>query len=986
MARRVGRRTGIPLLVLSLWLAAPAVASLTAWSAARAAAQVPAQTATRATARTPAAATAKRPLQIADYALWRTIEHETISDDGRRVAWTYRRVRGDDTLHVRSLDDDTGHLVARGSEPLLSSDGRWMAFFVSLPYLEIEKLEADDETVTRRAGLMDLESGTTLYWDDATSFGFSESASHFFVKKRRPEAEGGGGGSGGGSGRGRGADDRPRGSDLILRNLAEGFEELIGSVDEAAFNEPGTHFAFTVDAAGGDGNGLYLVDLASGARRGLDNSKLRYARLAWSEDGSALAALRGERPEGRAERANELVAFRGVGRALVRHLLAATGGGGLPDGWVISEKGELVWSAQGSAVFLATRRQQDELEPWPEDALPLADVNIWHWNDDRIQSQQQQSAQRDRERTYVAAVHLDGDAPPRLVPIADERMATAEVGRDGRWAIARDDHAYASDWKPDVADYWRVDTRTGERTPVLTEHLRTLGLSPDGRHWLYWKDGHVWDYEIASDRHRNLTGGAPTDFTNQEYDRFGEKPPHGVAGWSADGRAVLLHDRTDLWRQPLDGSPATSLTGGRGAEREMRLRYLQLDPDELAVDLSRPLLLSAFGEKTKQAGFFSLERGRLSELTYEDRRFGTPVKAEDAERYLFTAESWTEFPDLQVSDGDFAERRRVTVANPWQEEFAWGTRILFDYTLADGVPLQGTLAIPDGWQPGQRLPMVVRFYEKYSQDLHAHPTPAYRHQPNFAGYVSNGYLLMQPDVHFRIGSSHSDMLEAVEAATRKVIEMGYADPAAVGLSGHSYSGGGSAYIATRSRMFAAVAHGAAPINLVSEFNQLFVGNGQNNHQYDIYGQGRYATDPYSDFQLYWDQSPISGVTEMDTPVLYLHGEEDPTVNWEQGLEWFNALRFLGKPVIWLSYPDEGHGLAKLQNRIDFQYRLGDFFDHHLKGAPAPEWMTEGVPYLEKERHMREYTRPVFGPAAGAAAEEAETAGATGSGSAGPGGR
>ena len=174
-------------------------------------------------------------------------------------------------------------------------------------------------------------------------------------------------------------------------------------------------------------------------------------------------------------------------------------------------------------------------------------------------------------------------------------------------------------------------------------------------------------------------------------------------------------------------------------------------------------------------------------------------------------------------------------------------------------------------------------------------------------------------------------------------------------------------------MFSAIAHGAAPINLVSEFNQLFVGSGQNNHSYDIYGQGRYATNPYDDFQRYWDESPISGVQNMNTPVLYLHGESDPTVNWEQGLEWYNALRFLGKPIIWLSYPDEGHGLRKLQNRVDFQYRLRQFFNHHLRGEPAPEWMTDGVPYLDKERRMREFAPGIFRSGESEPASTAEAA-------------
>ncbi|MCH7533185.1 MAG: prolyl oligopeptidase family serine peptidase [Gemmatimonadetes bacterium] len=885
-------------------------------------------------------ATEKRTLEIADYAQWRTISGSKISDDGRWVAWAYSRVRGDDTLHVEALDSDAAHVIASASDPELSDDGAWIAYFIAPPFLEAEKLLREGETVTRQAGLLELATGASFTWDDASSFGFSEGSSHFFVKKRKTNEEA-----------------EHDGTDLILRNLREGFEELIGSVGEAEFNDGGTHLAFTVDAEDKDGNGLYLVDLATGSRRGLDNAKERYARLTWSEEGDALAVLRGEKPEQKVERENVLIAFRHVAnRPPTRIDIDATGNGGLGDGVVLSEKGSLVWNEDATMLFVATKRQDDELEDWPEDDLPLADVNIWHWADDRIQSQQEQAASRDRDRTYVAAVNLERGT---VVPLADERMRTVEITRDGRWAIGRDETAYISDWRPELADLYRLDLRTGERVTVLEGQLRTLGLSPDSRHYLYWKDGDFWDYRIVDDEHVNLTGSAPVDFTNQEYDRFGEKPPHGVAGWTADGDGVVLYDRYDIWLQPLDGSSATNLTGGRGAADEMRLRYIRTDPDARTIDLGEPLLIDAYGQWTKKEGFFELDGDDLEQLTWEDRRFDTPRKAADAERYLFTAQTFQEYPDLYVSGNDFADRTRVTDANPQQDEFLWGHRILFDYTNDDGVPLQGTLAIPDDYEPGQKLPMLVRFYEKYSQDLHLYPTPTFRHSPNFAGYVSNGYLVMQPDVHFRIGSSHSDMLESVEAAVRKVIEMGYADPDALGLSGHSYSGGGSAYIATRSEMFSAIAHGAAPINLVSEFNQLFVGSGRNNHSYDIYGQGRYATNPYDDFQRYWDQSPISGVQSMDTPVLYLHGEADPTVNWEQGLEWYNALRFLGKPIIWLSYPDEGHGLRKLQNRVDFQHRLRQFFEHHLKGEPAAGWMTDGVPYLDKERRMREFAPRIF---------------------------
>jgi dipeptidyl aminopeptidase/acylaminoacyl peptidase len=324
-------------------------------------------------------------------------------------------------------------------------------------------------------------------------------------------------------------------------------------------------------------------------------------------------------------------------------------------------------------------------------------------------------------------------------------------------------------------------------------------------------------------------------------------------------------------------------------------------------------------------------------------------KAKHADRVLFTKESFVDFPNYHVSDMRMSRTRQITDANPWQSEYKWGYNILVEYENKDGVPLQGVLSIPDDYQPGQRLPMLVDFYEKRSSELYRYSRLVFRDTPMFAKYVSNGYLVLLPDVHFNTRTTHDDMLDCVEAATRKVIELGYADPERIGLHGHSFSGGGAAFIATRSNMFAAIVAGAAPINLAGEFNILFHGSGQNNHGYDIYGQGRYGTNPFDDFELYRAQSPITWIATMDTPLLYLHGTEDGSVEYNQGMEFYNALRFLGKPIIFASYPGEGHHLAKLENQKDFMTRMEQFYDHYLKGEPAPDWMVNGVPYLQKKR-------------------------------------
>jgi len=882
-------------------------------------------------AQTPAPSAAPKALPIADYARWRSIQSPTISADGQWVAWSYTQLRRDDVLHVRRVGESADRVIERASRPIFSGDGRWIAYSVAPPFKDVEKLEKDKKPVPRKAELMNLATGEKVSWDDVASFTFSKGATHLAVKKNRPEPK-----------------PKHEGADLIVRDLRTGRDELIGSVVWHAFNKPGSHLAYATDAADMDGNGLYLLDLAAGTRRTLDNAKAKFTRVTWSENGTALAALRGVDVDTLAQRANTLVAVTRIGTREPARIELTSSATGMPANVVISDKATLVWNEAADRVVFGIKEQVKKPKKSEDDWQKPSDVDVFHWNDDRLQTVQATQAEADRNRTDRAVLHIPAQ---RVVVLTDSTLRGVSFGYDGRWAIAQDDRAFVSDWQEARADYYRIDMNTGARTPFLKGHGRTYGISPNGDRFLYWKDGHVWSYEIAADRHVNLTANAPVSFVNAEWDYLSTKPAYGITGWTKDGKSVILNHRYDLWLVPLDGSKPRVLTAGIGSEREIRFSYVRLDPEERFIDLSKPIVLASYGNWTKQAGYYELKNGRMRELVHTDNIYGSFQKATNADRVIFTRQSWNEFPDLHVATLDLASPTKLSDANPHQSEYTWGRRILFDYTNKDGVKLQGTLAIPDSWRPGQRLPMLVNFYEKYSQNLHLHPVPRYSSGPQFAAYVSQGYLVMQPDIHFRGGSSHSDMLECVEAAIAKVVELGYADPQRVGLHGHSYSGGGASYIATRSKAFAAIVAGAAPINLVGEFNILFRGTGSNNHSYDIYGQGRYGSNPYDDFDRYWSQSPISGVRDMNTPLLYMHGDNDQIVEYNQGMEFYNALRFNRKPVIFLSYPGEGHSLTKLENNLDYLTRMEQFFAHYLKGEPKPAWMDRGEPFIEKDRRQ-----------------------------------
>jgi dipeptidyl aminopeptidase/acylaminoacyl peptidase len=789
------------------------------------------------------------------------------------------------------------------------------------------------------------------------------------------------------------AENAARGQDTILLDLGTGRHLVLGGVADIAFNRTGERLAYTVDAASKDVNGLFVLDTRAGRTIALDNDAKRYSRLAWNDDGTAIAVLRGSEVEKMRELDNSLLAFTDVAAALKDGATAPSpvvldpaGADGFPKGWVVSDRAGLSWSDDGRRVFFGMKRQV----PAPDSSAgagrrsadEAADVDVWNTADDRVQSLQMIRANQDRNFTFREAFDLSAR---RFVRLADETMRDLDVAPDGVWAVGRDERAYLRDQKKEpAADFYRVDTTTGERTLIAKGQLtdrHVFGISPHGTVFLFWKGAKFQACDLAAGTTRTLGGTTAPTFDNLDDDHPGVKPSYGIAGYTADNKAVIVNDRFDLWLLPLDGSAASNLTGGLGAKREIRFRLVRTAPVDPAephaartrglFDLGKPVTLSAYGEWTKKSGFYELAGGTMRELVFEDASFGTPVKARKADTFLFTRQTFVEFPDLRVSGPDLAGSKKITDANPQQKDFLWGHRVLFDFRNRDGLRLQGILAVPDDYKPGEKRPMIVTFYEKNSQNLHVHTPPVYMvsmgRMPTQA--VSDGYLTMMPDVHFRTGFSHSDMLECVEAATRKVVEMGYADPKRIGLTGHSYGGEGAAYIGVMSKLFAAVGMGAGVVDLANDFAMNWGwtyaapgGSGDTAFQYYLYDQGRWGFSPWDNPERYRNESALTWAPKATAPFLIMHGTSDPTVGFVNGLAFYNALRYHDKKAVLLAYPGEGHHLDHLANQRDLTVRFFEFFDHYLKGAPAPKWLEQGVPFLEKEAPKEPANEPAKEPA------------------------
>lgn len=934
----------------------------------------------RAQSTTPAA---PKPIALEDYAKFKRITGTSISADGKWMLYTVTPNDGDATLFVKSLDGEKVFDVVRGSNASFSDNGRWVGYFIDppaatgrgrggaggrggTPPAPATGVASGTAPAPARAfELLDLSTGTKTPFPSVGSFEFSPDGEWLLIRPRSAQAAPAASGTGGRGGRGGAAggatEDTGPGTDLLMRHLATGTQRYIGKVGSYAFDDAGKLLAYTVRGDQRLGNGVYLMTLATGEQQTLDAATTDYTQLTWSEKGTHLVALRGDKPTGKVQRDHVVLSWRNAGTPGMQ---AATfdpaKDAAFPKDMVISEFTPPRWSQDGARLLVGLKEQENEK---PTSTDPQANVDVWHWKDDDPQSVQVVRLAQARRATKAAVLDV---AAGTLRQIADDEMTTISANDELTWAVGRDETPYAGavEWGATKADFYRVNLSTGERTLIERGLSRTMGLSPDGKWFVYLKGGRVQAYQFATAAKNVIDGGR--SFVNAEDDHDYEKPIYGLAGFSSDGKAALVYDRYDVWSLPLEGGQPACLTKGEGAKQEIRYRVVQLNargggggrggggrgggPQE-PVDLAKPLLLSAFGEWTKKSGFSELPPGQApTSLLWLDKAVGTPTPAKNADRVILTQQTFNEYPNYWVADKRLTSPRQVTDAMPdIFKDFAWGTKTLVDFKNSRGVKLQATLTLPAGYEPGKKYPMIVYFYELMSDTHHSFSFPVYDDRPHMSTYASNGYLVLQPDVRYVIGRPGSSALDCVTSAVKRVIELGYADPKRIGLQGHSWGGYQSSFIVTQTDMFAAVVTGAPPTNLTSFVGTLYRSSGTLQQGITEVGQVRMGRDktPWSAEALYESQSPVHHAPKITTPFMILHGTADGSVDYGQGLEFYAAARRLGKPVILLSYPDEAHHLGRRENQKDFQIRMRQFFDHYLKGEPAPLWMTEGVPQLKK---------------------------------------
>lgn len=950
-----------------------------------------------------------KPISWKDVPGWRSINsyQVTISPDGLWAAYPITAIEADAELVVKKLNDtiERRFPVGFSSYPAFSfsEDGKWLVFKETAKFKEVKANEkAPGKQLFDKLYLLDLANNKKTEFERAGNYDFNgKAATHLaikIVKERNPAAK----------------PDDAQGGDLLIIELSTGKALNIGNVGEFSFNKAGNLLAYTVDAGNKSGNGLYLYNINTRQTTVLDNDKVSYKYLGWDEEKDAVAVLKMKKDEKYKTDKGVVLGAKNLLQTPVLFTYDPEKDSlHFPAKMTISGMRRPYWSDDLTRMFFgitelepvkkddttgktkpAAVKEPDSLvlvrikadtsiksmadlkravekaeakgkpEVKPANDATKPDMTIWHWKDKRLQSRQQVMEMQDKNFSYVAMVDATTN---KFVQLNDGTIRSLSIMPKQLYAVAEDIDAYELDQNLDgqsYSDLYIINLKTGEKTKFKERFYRpsytsTPRPSPDGLKFVYGEDGNYFVYDLTTNTSTNITQKIPSSFVDTEDDHNVTKPLTPVLGWSSDNKYILIRDRWDIWQVAANGSSAVNLTLNG---KKDQIRYggrITLDPEEKGFDLKKKNYIRMYGEWTKKSGIATLDPGSnglkpgVSVLVWEDASVGSLLKAKNANAFVFSKEDFSKPTEFYNTNEKLTNPVQFTKNAPDYSKYTWsaGTQLV-NYVSDKGDTLQGALFLPAGYEKGKKYPTIVYYYEKLSQTLHNYSNPGFSGTGwNPAMYTSNGYAVFIPDIVYKMDDPGMSTVWCVLPAVKAAINTGVVDENKIGIHGHSWGGYQTAFLITQTNMFKAAAAGAPLTNMVSMYDLIYWNSGGGNMSIFEASQGRFKGAPWENWDSYLRNSPIYNVKKVNTPLLMLHNDKDGAVDFTQGIEYYNALRRLKKPVVMIQYKGENHGLAKLENRKDYSVRMMEFFDYYLKGKEAPDWLKNGMDRLKLPEHL-----------------------------------
>ncbi len=894
----------------------------------------------------------KRPLDHSVYDGWKSLSHISVSEDGGIITALISPQQGDTMLWIHNLKKNKTLTVERIRRYTAPDDGKYCiglqkASYENIRKARIKKKKAEDFPKDSLL-LIDNETFEIEKIPDVKSFKTAQKNSgHIAYSVETPKDTA------------KKESFKPKDL-IILHNTFTQHKDTIRNAKEYIFNKYGNSFAVSIEPDKKDSTDVRRViffNLETGLQKIISLEKAEYKSLSFDEKGEQLVYLTTKDTSKLEQKSFDVRYFKSGADSAV--ILAGKNPEGMPDGWIFSEHASPRFSKNGKRIIISPAPKQAPKDTTIVD-FEMAKLDIWNWQDPVIQPQQLVDLKKELNRTFKGII--SPGEPEKFTPIANQEMPYCAIAdeNNGRFALLWSDLPYLRENQWDISpinDVWVRDIQTNELHLIAEELEARPILSPGGNFTVWWNasERQWFSHDNASGTTKNLTQNIPANFWNEKNDVPFEPGSYGIAAWGKNDEYLLLNDAFDIWKvDPKALKKPENITFGEGRKDSITFRYIHTDPENKFIEAEDIMILSAFNNASKEKGYYTLklaENQSPQKRIMEKYNFTGLNKAENNNLILFQKSNFNTSPDLYVTKDFWQTTGKLTDINPQMQDYNWGTAELFSWTSFAGVPLQGIVYKPGSFNPNRKYPVLIYFYEKHSDNLYSYFPPApSRSTVNIPFFVSNDYIVFTPDIDYTVGNPGNDAYNAVVSGAEALAENPWVDRENMAIQGQSWGGYQVAYLVTRTDMFKAAGAGAPVSNMTSAYGGIRWESGRSRQFQYEQTQSRIGAAMSDSLQLYIKNSPVFFADKVNTPLLIMHNDKDGAVPWYQGIEYFMSLRRLNKPVWMLQYNNEQHNLRYRRNAKDLSIRLQQFFDHFLKGLPAPEWMTKGVPATEKGKN------------------------------------
>lgn len=500
------------------------------------------------------------------------------------------------------------------------------------------------------------------------------------------------------------------------------------------------------------------------------------------------------------------------------------------------------------------------------------------------------------------------------------------------------------------ADFYLKKISDNSSTLILKKQTcdpQQMHFDPLSNKILYYRENNWWSYDPEIQTHTNLTQEVHLDWDNSTEHSVGHQfGAYGAAGWSTDGKNVLLYDEFDIWVVATDGSYCRQLTKGR--EKNIVFRISELTRNGkffINFDMSEELILEAKNTENWSTGYyiFNVKTGEKP-LVFAEKEIDQIHKSHN-NIFAYKTQTYTNSPKIEIKKVNSTTTDILYESNKQLKDYYFGKSELIYYTSKQGEKLKAALFYPANFNPSKKYPMVVHIYDTESDEIHKYVNPTLQNSEGFniSNYTLNGYFVLLPDIVYKIGNPGISAVNCVTAAVETVIENDFINKSKIGLCGHSFGGYETNFIISQTTIFSAAVSGAGVSDNVGFYFNISKNGYLQSEMWRFESQQwRMGKSLYEDKEGYLRNSPIMNAESVKTPLLLWTGKEDRIIPYTQSISYYLALRRLGAKNIMLVYPQEDHTLENQSNKEDLSKRMMNWFDYFLKRESASEWISKGT--------------------------------------------